>query len=312
MGVSPGDVHAHGGRARREPSPEARGRAAPSAVFPHRAETRLQVQALAARGATPSAFERRCIPAGCVAPPSNISDILSRRVLPSGRLAALGATMELHHGLPTPVMKLPFRTRIGTAAIGCIAAVVVALAVIQYRWNQEASDATGVRLADSLQLSMINWHLDLFRNLSEVCVTMRTTADHGAQIDQWVDRLAEWRSLARYPDLVANVYLLRRRAPDRVDLVPVVAGAPTLERERWPRSVEQIAGHLDHSTAEPADGAATSGRQLTESFYNIGSALRVWRFDPTAPALVRTTGTTRTTADDAEWLIVELNEEVLR
>src|SRR3954452_4129399 len=54
---------------------------------------------LAARGATPSAFERRSIPSGCVAPPSNIPDILGRRALPAGRLAVLGATMDLHHGL---------------------------------------------------------------------------------------------------------------------------------------------------------------------------------------------------------------------
>src|SRR4029079_16355405 len=39
---------------------------------------------LAACGATPSAFERRCIPGGCVAPPSNIPDILASRVLPAG------------------------------------------------------------------------------------------------------------------------------------------------------------------------------------------------------------------------------------
>ena len=54
---------------------------------------------LAARGATPAAFGRRCIPSGCVAPPSNIPDILSRRALPAGRIAALGATPELRHGL---------------------------------------------------------------------------------------------------------------------------------------------------------------------------------------------------------------------
>src|SRR5713226_1470598 len=53
---------------------------------------------IAARGATRSAFERRCIPSGCVAPPSNIPDILGRRALPDGRIAALGATMDLHHG----------------------------------------------------------------------------------------------------------------------------------------------------------------------------------------------------------------------
>src|SRR5205809_4725691 len=54
---------------------------------------------LAARGETPAAFGRRCIPADCVAPPSNIPDILGRRALSAGRLAALGATPDFHHGL---------------------------------------------------------------------------------------------------------------------------------------------------------------------------------------------------------------------
>ena len=56
-------------------------------------------EGLAARGATPSAFERRCIPSGCVAPPSNSPAILGRHALPAGRIAALGATTDLHHGL---------------------------------------------------------------------------------------------------------------------------------------------------------------------------------------------------------------------
>src|SRR5437773_6249770 len=82
---------------------------------------------LAARGETPAAFGRRCIPADCVAPPSNIPDIAPHRaqdarwgsrsavVAPhrrgphgadcapwggsAGRLAALGATPDFHHGL---------------------------------------------------------------------------------------------------------------------------------------------------------------------------------------------------------------------
>src|SRR5438445_12313377 len=74
----------------------------------------VMLAALAARGETPPAFGRRCIPApphraekhavgtpaaDCVAPPSNIPDILGRRALSSGRLAALGATADFHHGL---------------------------------------------------------------------------------------------------------------------------------------------------------------------------------------------------------------------
>src|SRR3954463_11066671 len=52
-----------------------------------------------ARGASLAAFGGRCIPAGGVAPPSNIPDILGRRALPPGRLPRLGATPDLHHGL---------------------------------------------------------------------------------------------------------------------------------------------------------------------------------------------------------------------
>jgi len=57
------------------------------------------IDQLAARGETPTAFGRRCIPADCVAPPLNIPDIRGRRALSSGRLAALGATPGFHHGL---------------------------------------------------------------------------------------------------------------------------------------------------------------------------------------------------------------------
>src|SRR5438093_10455071 len=89
-----------------------------------RCDARLTAEGLAARGESPTAFGRRCIPSppqrgcrvgdpgsGCVAPPSNIPDILGRRALPgvpsvaatlgapAGRIAALGATPDFHHGL---------------------------------------------------------------------------------------------------------------------------------------------------------------------------------------------------------------------
>lgn len=59
----------------------------------------IQVGRLAARGESLTAFDGRCIPAGCVAPPSNTPGIIGRRALPAGRLARLGATPDFHHGL---------------------------------------------------------------------------------------------------------------------------------------------------------------------------------------------------------------------
>ena len=80
--------------------------------------------ALAVRGKSLAAFDGRCIPGGCVAPPSNTPNIIDRppsfaayargrelrrdlaealaeagRALPAGRLARLGATPDFRHGL---------------------------------------------------------------------------------------------------------------------------------------------------------------------------------------------------------------------
>src|SRR5271167_2442034 len=64
-----------------------------------------QEAGIAARGESPAAFGRRCIPPGCVAPRSNTPGILTRRALPAGRIAALGATPDFRHGLIGPDVK---------------------------------------------------------------------------------------------------------------------------------------------------------------------------------------------------------------
>jgi signal transduction histidine kinase len=204
------------------------------------------------------------------------------------------------------VIKLAIKPRFATATVIALAAAgIVGLGVLQYRWNQEASDATAVRLADALQLSMINWHLDLFRNLYEVCLTMRVMGDDAGRgaLAEYVDRLEEWRSLARYPDLVANAHFVRRGTAGAIDVVRLERGTPTLERERWPSAVQRVVTELDQ---EPASLRPEPIRQLTESFYNIGSALREWRFDPAIPSLVRPI------AAKTDWIVLELNEDVLQ
>ena len=54
---------------------------------------------LAARGESPAAFDRCCIPPACVAPRSHTAGIFPRRALPDGRITGLGATRDFHHGL---------------------------------------------------------------------------------------------------------------------------------------------------------------------------------------------------------------------
>src|ERR1700730_7981173 len=97
-----------GGRPFRSALPSPRGKTRPPApgsgcgvgwVAPVAGEPTGQPRGRAARVESPTAFGQRCIPPGCVAPRSNIPDILTRRALPAGRIAGLGATPDFHHGL---------------------------------------------------------------------------------------------------------------------------------------------------------------------------------------------------------------------
>src|SRR5579862_8013145 len=103
-------------------------------------------------------------------------------------------------------MKLRIKERAFTAAMIVPAAIVViVLAVLQYRWSNQVSEATSIRLADSLQMSMINWHLDFFRDFSEVCIAMQVEPEGGAKedIDQFARQFTEWKKVTVHPGMVS-------------------------------------------------------------------------------------------------------------
>src|ERR1700733_3990815 len=109
-------------------------------------------------------------------------------------------------------MRLPFKERsISTAIVIPSAIIVAALAVLQYRWSTRISEATAVRLADSLQMSMMNWQKDFFRYFSEIGLALRIdpVEDAPGDVDRYVRRFAEWKAVSKYPRLVANVYVLK-------------------------------------------------------------------------------------------------------
>src|SRR6202049_4974410 len=109
-------------------------------------------------------------------------------------------------------MKLLIKERaFMTGMIILAVVVVIVLGVLQYRWSNQVSEATSIRMADSLQMSMINWHLDFFRDFSEICVSMQVGPEPGAE-SGWsenVPRFTEWQKLTAHPDLVSGVYILK-------------------------------------------------------------------------------------------------------
>src|SRR5207247_3589532 len=146
---------------------------------------------LAARGETPAAFGRRCIPApphgaqsapwgpraDCVAPPSNIPDIAPHRaqdarwgprsavVTPlrrgphgadcapwggEGRLAALAATLEFHHGLlDDPAV----RSGLSVLVLLALSAAILSAQGATGELRVMVNDATGLGVATTLELT---------------------------------------------------------------------------------------------------------------------------------------------------------------
>jgi signal transduction histidine kinase len=219
--------------------------------------------------------------------------------------------LRKERAVPTPALVIP------------AAVILIVLAVLQYRWTTEVSEATSVRLADTLQLSMINWHLDFFRNFSEVCLTMRVDpemAEGEPAAAPFLQRYSEWAAIATYPELVSNIYLARADTNGAPAMLRLDQARRRFEPVEWPDSFALLRGHLQPLDAPPTIQSADSQdlkQQFAESFYNIGHALQDWRFEPDIPALLYPIDQSPTTAsgsarDQNRWMIIELNPGVIQ
>ncbi|MGH9681256.1 MAG: hypothetical protein ACRD4Y_15020, partial [Candidatus Acidiferrales bacterium] len=232
-------------------------------------------------------------------------------------------------------MRIPLKERAFPSAIVILATVVVIiLAVLQYRWSNQVSDATGIRLADSLQMSMINWHLDFFRDFSEICIALHVDQDADAPGDwnQYARRLGEWKKTTEHPELVSAAYVIQMsdpRGPNSLRLDPATLrfepGDLPPNLASLPRELEKIA---PEAVATSSDSRADqiqdprwplSDREFTDRFYS-GSPLAGWRFDSSIPALVRPVprresaeaGHGNASPRGMDWIVVALDATVVR
>ena len=96
--------------------------------------------------------------------------------------------------------------------------LLTAVAVLQYRWTNEASRADEIRIGAELESQMMKWHGDLYGEFSAICTAIQVGPDSGAR-DTWNDyleRYVEWNYalpheslpyIYRNPDLVGEIYI---------------------------------------------------------------------------------------------------------
>lgn len=187
-------------------------------------------------------------------------------------------------------------------AIAGMASLLVMVGVLQYRWTKELSESAEARIGNTLKPLMLEWHLDLYSELSAICVAMQVGPDSGAH-DAWNDylpRYAEWNQVAAEgsaanPQLVRGIYEWQTSTPGKSELLRLDPDAKTLDVVSIPEGWEPLLARLKANSASvatamrawefntPAGDVSQRNINRTDARSN---ALAGWQLDDHIPALV--------------------------
>jgi two-component system sensor histidine kinase SenX3 len=222
-----------------------------------------------------------------------------------------------------------------------MAAVLVGLAVLQYRWSGQVSDATRAQMLANLHVSLTSFRQDFSRELATVAVEIRTIADSSSAINpaELNEQFHHLQQTAAHPNLVSHVYLWA----DPTHQKPLCFD-PTneqFERTAWPAEFDPMQQRLlEITTAHhpPAGGPeAHEGRRHSEfgpprnfdghrrQGAGRGAGMRgrmaemmmPWAIDQSIPAIAfpirrHTSSDGPVSTTDVTWLIIQMNSNVLQ
>ena len=220
-------------------------------------------------------------------------------------------------------------------ALGC---VLVALGVMQYRWSGEVSAATATRMQANLQSSLMDFRQDLAREMARICLEMH--ADPGTTPDgkRLAQKLRHWQQTATHPGLIAGVYLwnppaeeifeharedepqarsprnwkvkspLLRLTDDRLQPTPWPSGFLALHNRLRAISLGMPV-QPEPAAPDYPEGSPSALMALPPRSEPIRWS---WAVDLHIPALIDPVQRTGSPAAPLGWLIIELDENLLR
>jgi signal transduction histidine kinase len=214
------------------------------------------------------------------------------------------------------------------AVVAGLAVILIVLAVLEYRWNRDVSEAASVRMRASLQSSLIAYRQDLYRELAGVCLPLQLIPAGNAH-DRWLQYARQVEAAQRtatVPQLVANVFVWSTRGDGFSRLRRMGAASGRFETAEWPASLQPlhetlraILPELEVVIPRPAP-SNLSANSPSERLRSRGPSPRApWAFAESIPALayaVIVPESNHPQSPGAErmidWVIVELNPSVLR
>ena len=222
-----------------------------------------------------------------------------------------------------------------------MAAVLVGLAVLQYRWSGQVSDATLSQMLANLHTSLASFRQDFNHELGAVAVEIRTIADssEASNPKELSDQFHRLQQTAAHPNLVSHIYLWAdptHQQPLRFD-----PASGQFERSAWPAEFDPMQQRLlEITTAHhpPAGGSEAHERVRHSEFaprrnfdgrprqgLRRGTGMRgrmqemmmPWAIDQSIPAVAypirrHTSSDGPVNRADVTWLVIQLNPSVLQ
>ena len=173
------------------------------------------------------------------------------------------------------------------------------LALLQYRWTNKISEVTGLRIGSNLKSMMTNWHIDLFRQLSELPIALQVGPDSGAR-DDWHDylqRYKEWERTADDPRLAQAVYFWETSTRDKPRLLRLNVQSMEIEEASVAPELQQLLKRLQANSESLSAGlraweltkhpapVSPNGVQLSLSKPRRNDVITGWQFDENLPAV---------------------------
>lgn len=129
----------------------------------------------------------------------------------------------------------------GIMPIVALLAMMIALAVLQFRWSSEVSEAERDRLQQNLNHSSTAFQSAVARDLLGVCRALQASQprEPSVAVDRLFNRYAAWRRISGRSALVKDVYLWPQ-SQSSADLLRFNLDARTLDPAPWPDALRPL------------------------------------------------------------------------
>jgi signal transduction histidine kinase len=191
-----------------------------------------------------------------------------------------------------------------------LACVLIALAFLQYRWSQAISEATSTRMRANLQRSMMNFRLDLSRDLANLCLELQGTPTSSFPDGKSLSkRLTHWQNSTALRGIVQSVYVFKfEEDEDTRTLYRLVPEEGRLQQINWPSQLKSIEPLLVAALNPPLTGSnAASTKRGGKAKSTTAKQPIVGGIDQSIPLLIVPAGKSR-----FFWLLIELDPSVLQ